>query len=243
MLPIPEAAPELGGEFVQKKTVRLRVPRVARRVVRISPAVLLRQRSVQLVLLVSAVTGAATQVAPREPQMLVLAPQQAFVAPALLEAKQEAVQRAWWERTMERESRAMTDKFLQKGYQIPPQLAADIEAAALKNEIDPQIAFGLVRAESAFRNSATSPVGAIGLTQLMPRTASWIEPGTSRRDLRDQQKNLAVGFKYLRYLIDRYEGDTRLALLAYNRGPGTVDRLVRRGRNPDNGYVRMVLGE
>jgi soluble lytic murein transglycosylase-like protein len=122
------------------------------------------------------------------------------------------------------------------------ELAESIYDTAAENEIDPEVAFGLVRAESSFKNSSTSPVGAVGLTQLMPKTADWLEPGVTRSELRDPQTNLRIGFKYLRQLIDKYEGDTDLALLAYNRGPGTVDRELRSGRDPDNGYADFVRG-
>jgi soluble lytic murein transglycosylase-like protein len=122
------------------------------------------------------------------------------------------------------------------------ELAEDIYDTAAANEIEPEVAFGLVRAESSFKNTSTSPVGAVGLTQLMPKTADWLEPGVTRSQLRDPETNLRIGFKYLRQLIDKYEGDTDLALLAYNRGPGTVDREIRNGRNPDNGYADFVRG-
>jgi soluble lytic murein transglycosylase-like protein len=98
-----------------------------------------------------------------------------------------------------------------------------------------------VRTESEFKTSATSHVGAIGLTQLMPATARWLQPDVTARDLRDQRTNLRIGFKYLKDLIRKYEGDHEPALLAYNRGPGTVDRILKRGGNPDNGYPDMVL--
>ena len=130
-----------------------------------------------------------------------------------------------------------------KGYNLSLDLAEEIHEAAEDNGIDPEVAFGLVRAESSFRNTATSPVGAVGLTQLMPSTARWIQPGVSRSALRDPETNLKVGFKYLRYLLEKYKGDENLALLAYNRGPGTVDRALKRGRNPDNGYAAFVKGE
>lgn len=123
------------------------------------------------------------------------------------------------------------------------QLAEEIYDVAQANQIDPEIAFGLIRAESSFKNSSTSSVGAVGLTQLMPSTARWLEPGVTRSQLRDPATNLRIGFKYLRQLIDKYDGDTDLALLAYNRGPGTVDRELKRGRNPDNGYAAFVRGE
>jgi soluble lytic murein transglycosylase-like protein len=125
-------------------------------------------------------------------------------------------------------------------YPVTRQMAEDIFDAAAEAGVDPDLAFGLVKAESSFSNGATSHVGAVGLTQLMPRTAAWMEPGVTTRDLRDQRTNLRIGFTYLNYLIDKYRGDENLALLAYNRGPGTVDRVLRQGGNPANGYVEMV---
>jgi soluble lytic murein transglycosylase-like protein len=128
-------------------------------------------------------------------------------------------------------------------YGISRELAETIYDEAIEASVDPELAFGLVRAESSFRNSATSPVGAIGLTQLMPRTAAWMEPGVSTRELRNPRTNLRVGLKYLTYLLNKYQGNEDLALLAYNRGPGTVDRILRRGGNPDNGYAAFVRGQ
>ncbi|HVG44357.1 MAG TPA: lytic transglycosylase domain-containing protein [Longimicrobium sp.] len=136
----------------------------------------------------------------------------------------------------------MALKYRQRGFKVSPSLARQIHAAAVANRIDPKVAFGLVRTESGFKNSATSPVGAIGLTQLMPATARWLQRGVTRSDLRNPEVNLRIGFRYLRGLIDKYEGDTELALTAYNRGPGTVDRVLKRGGNPDNGYAGMVMG-
>lgn len=127
-----------------------------------------------------------------------------------------------------------------RDFDISRELAEEIYDRAVEADVDPDLAFGLVHAESSFRNSATSSVGAIGLTQLMPKTAKWLEPGVQTADLRKPDTNLRIGLKYLRQLIDRYEGDTKLALLAYNRGPGTVDRVLERGGNPDNGYHDMV---
>jgi Transglycosylase SLT domain len=145
------------------------------------------------------------------------------------------------EKTSEKDAVIQRNIERYKEYDIPRDLAESIYDIALEEEIDPDVAFGLVRTESAFKNSATSHVGAIGLTQLMPATARWLKPDVTVRDLRDPEVNLRIGFKYLNDLMKKYDGDTELALLAYNRGPGTVDRVLKRGGNPDNGYPDMVL--
>ncbi|HEX6751285.1 MAG TPA: transglycosylase SLT domain-containing protein [Longimicrobium sp.] len=120
-------------------------------------------------------------------------------------------------------------------------LAESIYDLALEENIDPDIAFGLVRTESEFKSSATSHVGAVGLTQLMPATARGMRKGTTIAELRDPHINLSIGFKFLRELLDHYDGDKRMALLAYNRGPGIVDRILKRGGDPDNGYADAVI--
>lgn len=126
---------------------------------------------------------------------------------------------------------------------IPADLAERIEDIALAEGIEPDVAFGLVRAESQFNRRAVSPVGAVGLTQLMPSTARYFKAGVNRNDLFDRDTNLRIGFRYLASLIKKYEGNLELALLAYNRGPERVDGLLREGANPHNGYVEMVLGK
>ena len=126
-------------------------------------------------------------------------------------------------------------------YGIARDLAEAIYDAAREEGIEPEVAFGLVRTESTFREDAKSHVGALGLTQVMPKTAAWLEPGTTSKDLYERETNLRLGFRYLDQMIDKYKGDLKLALLAYNRGPGTVDRVLDRGGNPDNGYADKVL--
>lgn len=127
-------------------------------------------------------------------------------------------------------------------YRISPQLAHTIQDAAVAQGLDPDLGFRLVRAESNFNPRARSHAGALGYTQLMPYTARWLDRGmTTPERIMQPEANLAAGFRYLRRLIDKY-GDVRLALLAYNRGEGAVDRDLRRGRNPENGYTRRVLG-
>lgn len=127
-------------------------------------------------------------------------------------------------------------------YRIPADLAAAIEDIALAENVDVRLAFELVRVESQFNARARSPVGAVGYTQLMPATARMLQPGIRDREMYDRDTNLRLGFRFLRYLIDRYDGDVRMALLAYNRGPTLVDALRARGADPSNGYVQRVLG-
>ena len=152
----------------------------------------------------------------------------------------DPVTREWGQRTLERERELVVASFAAE-FDIPIPLATDIHEAALAEKIAPRVAFGLVQAESSFRTRAVSPVGAVGLTQLLPSTARWLVPGTTRSDLMKPETNLRVGFQYLRYLMDKYEGDEKLALTAYNRGPGTVSKLLARGKDPDNGYAAKVL--
>jgi len=126
-------------------------------------------------------------------------------------------------------------------YRIPANLAASIHDIALAEGVDPEIAYQLVRVESGFFGRAISPKGAVGLTQLMPSTAFGLEPGLGYTDLFNHETNLRLGFRYLREMQHRYDGDLRLALLAYNRGPGTVDAIRKEGRDPGNGYARAVM--
>lgn len=125
-------------------------------------------------------------------------------------------------------------------FNVPADLAALIYDVAVFEDLDPELAFRLVRVESGFRRSALSRKGAIGYTQLLPSTGRWLDPTVKRADLFDPETNLHLGFRYLRYLLDEYQGDIRLALLAYNRGPSTVAGLLSLGLNPSNGYARAV---
>jgi soluble lytic murein transglycosylase-like protein len=126
-------------------------------------------------------------------------------------------------------------------YEIPADLAAAIYGASLSEGLRPELAFQLVKIESGFRRTAVSSAGAVGLTQLKPSTAQWVDPTTTGETLWDTGTNLRVGFRYLSILLSQYSGNERLALLAYNRGPGRVGELLARGKDPANGYARRVL--
>ena len=125
-------------------------------------------------------------------------------------------------------------------YKIGADLAGDIVDVAQAEGIDPELAFRLVKLESDFNVRATSPVGAVGLTQVMPATARYFVKGITRDRLYDPQTNLRVGFRYLRGLVNEYDGDVKLALLVYNRGPVAVARSRAQGDSPSNGYDRIL---
>ena len=128
-----------------------------------------------------------------------------------------------------------------RSYKITTELSAAIYDAAVVERIDPALAFPLVRLESRFNNKAISPVGAVGLTQLMVATARGYVPGVTREDLYDRDLNLTIGFRHLRGLIKQYKGDVQLALLVYNRGGVAVELDRELGLDPSNGYDRIVL--
>jgi soluble lytic murein transglycosylase-like protein len=126
-------------------------------------------------------------------------------------------------------------------YNIAADLSAAIYDVALSEGVDPGLAFRLVKTESGFNANAKSKAGALGYTQVLPSTARLYEPGLTNKQLFDRSTNLRLGFRYLRDLLERYNGNLRLALLAYNRGPGKVQELLDAGRDPQNGYSTAVM--
>ena len=120
-------------------------------------------------------------------------------------------------------------------------MAGKIFDGALREGIDPELAFRLVRLESEFNHRATSNVGALGLMQLMPSTAKLFVKGVTAEQLYDPDMNLKIGMRYLRTLLDMYKGNVSLALLAYNRGEDAVWRDVKAGVNPGNGYDTHIM--
>ena len=125
-------------------------------------------------------------------------------------------------------------------YGIDAKLASSIVDVARAEGIDPELAFRLVKLESDFNMHARSPVGAIGLTQLMPSTARFYQKDITVQKLHDPNTNLRIGFRYLRGLVDEYGGNVKTALLVYNRGPAAVARSQAQGDNPSNGYDRIL---
>lgn len=126
-------------------------------------------------------------------------------------------------------------------YRVSADLAASIFDIAMQEGIEPDLGFRLVKLESEFNERATSPVGAVGLTQVMPATARYFVKTATRETLYQRETNLRVGFRYLRALIREYKGNLKIALLVYNRGPAAVDAALGMGLDPANGYDRIVM--
>lgn len=124
-----------------------------------------------------------------------------------------------------------------------------LRAAAERYGVEFELLQALIATESGFDAAAVSPRGAIGLMQLMPATAARFgvaaQAGrTAAQRLADPATNVAAGTRYLRHLLDLFEGRMELALAAYNAGEGAV---LRAGQQippiPETrNYVRSVLG-
>ena len=114
-----------------------------------------------------------------------------------------------------------------KEIKLPLRHEDIIRQQAADKKVDASLIAAVIYTESRFRDQ-TSHAGAKGLMQLMPETADYIarkSGGTrfERADLATPQINIAYGTWYLRYLLDKYDGNTILTLAAYNAGEGKVD--------------------
>ena len=113
-----------------------------------------------------------------------------------------------------------------------------IHEKAQKYNVDPSLVAAVVETESRFRTHARSQVGAQGLMQLMPRTGRWL----GANNLYDPEQNVDAGVKYLKYLQDRFGGNLKNTIAAYNAGEGNVQRY---GGVPPfhetRSYVKKVL--
>ena len=119
-----------------------------------------------------------------------------------------------------------------------PELTPLIQTAAKQHQVEPKLLRSVIDQESAFRACAISAKGAKGLMQLMPATVEQFKV----EDVFDPQQNIEAGAAFLRQLLDKYKGDLKLALAAYNAGPTTVDKT---GSIPDiketQDYVEAIM--
>ena len=118
------------------------------------------------------------------------------------------------------------------------ELERAVRRAAQQHRLHPALLFAVMTAESSFNPIVVSKAGAVGLMQLVPETA--MRHGV--RNLYDTNENVAGGARHLRYLLDRFHGNTRLALAAYNAGERKVDRYKQIPPYKETqDYVKRVL--
>ena len=128
--------------------------------------------------------------------------------------------------------------------ECPPTPAAEvkpiIDREAARQKMDARLVQAVVEAESAYSPCAVSPVGAMGLMQLMPLTAESLQVS----DPFDPSQNITAGTQYLKQMLDRYGGDIAKALAAYNAGPARVDAAGGIPSIPETQeYVRKIMGK
>ncbi len=124
-------------------------------------------------------------------------------------------------------------------------LARTLVSEARRHRLDLALVMAVMHVESRFHNFAISPAGAIGLMQILPSTGEEVArregiPWHGAQTLLDPATNVRLGTAYLRELSDRYRGDLRAALAAYNWGPGHVDRRIQEGTPLPSEYPNLV---
>jgi soluble lytic murein transglycosylase len=127
------------------------------------------------------------------------------------------------------------------------QLTDVIYEESIAAGVDPLMVAAIVAKESSFRSRVVSRKGAVGLMQLRPFVAREIAERrqlkwSGRETLHRPELNVRLGASYYKQLFERFEGDSRLALAAYHRGPTRVRRQLNRGTFGDSRYARNVLG-
>lgn len=123
-----------------------------------------------------------------------------------------------------------------KNNHLDSDLDPVIEKAAQKYRIDPDLIRSVIKTESNFDSQATSPKGAMGLMQLMPQTARDL----GIKNAYDPEENVMGGTKYLKTLLDRYDGNVDLALAAYNWGMGNLEKNPHRLPRETSNYIARV---
>ena len=135
-------------------------------------------------------------------------------------------------------------KTICKTFIYPIKYSKYVQEAARNNNVDPFLIFAIIKQESNFNKSIVSRKNAKGLMQILDSTAEEIalESGgidAENIDLFDASTNIYIGVKYFRTLLDRYNGNVRLAICAYNAGLGNVDKWILSEEIYANGNINI----
>lgn len=110
----------------------------------------------------------------------------------------------------------------------PKKYEANVKKYATMYDVNEELIFSVIKAESNFKSDAVSKKGAVGLMQIMEDTADWVSERigilpTSEEELLLPDKNIEIGAYYISYLLDLYDDDIKCAMAAYNAGPTNVN--------------------
>lgn len=136
----------------------------------------------------------------------------------------------------------------------PTKYSEYVEKYSEEYEIDKLLIYSIIKAESNFDPNVKSKSEAIGLMQLMKSTAKEIKPDITEEELYNEEVNIKIGIEYFNKLLNHYDGNINLSIIAYNAGMGNVDKWINEGTIKNDGsdienvpfketnnYVRKIL--
>lgn len=144
------------------------------------------------------------------------------------------------------------DYILKKIY--PIKYSEYVEKYSKEYDIDPLLIYSVIKAESNFESTVKSNSGAIGLMQLMETTAKEVDKSVNVYDLYNSETNIRLGIEYFSKLLNHYNQNINLSIIAYNAGMGNVDKWIENGTilkdgsnlenvpfKETNNYARKIL--
>lgn len=134
-------------------------------------------------------------------------------------------------------------KYRFSGLFYPVKYSEEVEKYSEENGLDPALMYALIKKESSFNPEATSHVGAVGLTQIMPETFEWLQISRdgsinySADDLRNPEVSICYGAYLLSYLLKAYDYNEKNAIAAYNAGETAVNEWLNNPLYSDDGIT------
>jgi len=126
-------------------------------------------------------------------------------------------------------------------------IAFSIVEESVKNKLDPYLMLAIIKTESSFNYKSVSRKGAIGLMQLLPKTAYYISEKVddlfveNKKEIFDPVVNIRLGINYYNYLFNKFNRNEEMAIIAYNLGPRNIYKYLAKGRNIPKFYYYKVM--